>query len=431
VNLFYKIRLGYYLKVIVKNMPFFKRAIPSYGWLVVGASTLVMIGFYGAELSFGVFLKPLIGEFGWTRTMASGAISIVEGIGGLVGIIAGRLTDKYGARMVMAIGALLGGLGYLLMSQATSLWQMYLYFGVMGGICIGTCWTPINATVSRWFVEKRVLALGITTSGIRMGNMLLPPLIAYFIIGHGWRPAYIVLAVLVWVTAIPAVALLGRNPSQGTGVLHNSGSEGGNPGDSFGKPFTPREWSASEAAKTVQFWMLLLTGYVIAVGFFIVAVHIVAYATDIGIAATSAALILTIMGISSILGNILIWPISNRVGSRFAFLLILALQALPLFLFMQVTSLWALFVLGAVFGFGLGGTAPIRMSMVSEFFGIRSVGTIIGLVSIAWAVGGITGPVLAGYLFDVSHSYDMAFLFGGMLMIIGMAATYFLKTPKG
>jgi OFA family oxalate/formate antiporter-like MFS transporter len=90
-----------------------------------------------------------------------------------------------------------------------------------------------------------------------------------------------------------------------------------------------------------------------------------------------------------------------------------------------------LFALAAVFGFGSGATSPIRMSMIPEFFGVRSVGAIMGIVGAAWAVGGITGPILAGYIFDLSNSYDMAFLVGGLLMITGMAATYFLKVPDG
>jgi MFS family permease len=414
------------------NKPFiFNRTNFSYGWVVVGASTLLLLGSYGATLSFGVFLKPLIDEFGWTRAVTSGAMSTVLGISGLVGIMMGWLADKYGARMFLAFGALLGGLGYLLMSDASSLWQLYLYFGVGVGICIGSCYTPISATVSKWFVEKRALALGITLFGIPIGQMLLSPLVAYVIAGYGLRLAYLMLTIVVCISAVPAVILLGRNPPQPTGAIDHSGTKIDRVGDEVGEPMQSREWSAMEAAKTAPFWMLMITGFVLSAGFYFVCAHIVVYATDVGIPVTSAALILTVMSVGGIAGTLLAWSITTRLGNRATLLLLLAAQAVALFSFIWAASLWMFFALAALFGLGYGATTPIRTSMVPQLFGMRSVGTIIGLATFAWAVGGITGPVLAGYVFDLSHSYDMAFSAGGLLIIIGMLAVYFLDGRSG
>ena len=407
----------------------FKKDIFSYRWLVVGSSTLVMMSFYGTELSFGVFLKPLLEEFCWTRTMVSGALSTVEGIAGLIGILIGRLTDRYGARMLIAIGALIGGTGYLLLSRVDSLWQLYVYFGVIEGICISTCWVPLVATVSRWFEDKRILALGIITSGVTIGSMVLPPFIAYLTIAYGWRLAFIMLAVTVWIFASPGIIILGKKPPRSTGVPHHSGGKEDCIDDKTGNRIPSRELSLLEAIKTVPFGALMVTGFVTATGFYFLTVHIVAYADDVGIAATSAALIFTFMGGANILGKLLTWLIAMKVGNRYTLLFLLTLQAIGLFLLIQAKSLWMFFVLGSVFGFGLGGSTPIRMAMASEFFGIRSIGAIIGLLGVSWAAGGITGPLLAGYIFDLSHSYDIAFLAGGLLMIIGIVSTFFLKNP--
>jgi len=197
---------------------FHKKTDFSWRWLVVIASTITMFGFYGTSGSFGIFLKPIEEELGSTRAAASGAMSTFMGLTGIIGILAGRLTDRYGARVIVGLGALLGGLGYLLMYQLSSLWQLHLYFGVMAGASMGTCFTPVLATVSKWFTEKRVLAVGLTTIGIALGQMILPPLIAYFMADHGWRPAYVLLAIVVWVTAVPAVILLRRKPQQNATV---------------------------------------------------------------------------------------------------------------------------------------------------------------------------------------------------------------------
>lgn len=414
--------------VVMKKTISFRQNILSHEWLVVGALTLVMAGFYGAELSFSVFLKPIVEEFGWTRAGAAGSMSAVEGIGGLLGIVMGRLTDKYGPRTLIAIGGMVGGLGFLFMSQVSSLWQLYLFFGAMMGLCLATCWTPITATVTRLFEGKRLLALGITTGGITVGNMVLPPLMARLIALYGWRFAYPVLAGVVWITTVPAVILLRKNPPNRLGTReHDQNIKGG---ELSGKLTQPREHLVLESAKTVPFWMLMITGFVTATGFYFVATHIVAYGTDVGIAPTSAALILTFTGAGNILGKLLVWPMAARIGNRSTLFVLLILQALSLFLIMRMTSLWTLFAFGSVFGFGFGGTSPVRTSMIPEFFGIRSVGTIIGLIGAAWGVGGIAGPFLAGYIFDLSGSYDVAFFSAGLIMIVGIVATYFLKAPK-
>ena len=402
-----------------------KRTNFSYGWVVVGASALLMSGVFGTLGCFGVFLKPLIEEFGWTRAATSGAMSTAQGIYGLVAIMMGRLTDKYGARILLAFGALLGGLGYLLMSHVSSIWQLYVYFGICIGVCMAS-YAPISATVSRWFVEKRVLALGITSIGSAVGCMLLPPIIAHVIAGHGWRPAYMMLAIVVFITAVPALILLGRNPLQGIRVVHGGGNNRGNLEGEVGEAIQPREWLAKEAARTVPFWLLMIISFVNSAVFYFVSVHIVAYATDVGIPVTSAALIFTFLNGVSIVGLLLAWPITARLGNRVTILLLLAAQAVALFLFIWATSLWMFFVLASIFGFGFGAIIPIRTAMIPQLFGMRSVGTIIGLAAFAWAMGGIIGPVLAAYIFDLSRSYDIAFLAGGLLLIIGMWAAYYL-----
>ncbi len=422
-------QVTFIMKAAMNNTDFSRKLILDHTWLVVGALTLVMFGFYGTQLSFSVFLKPMLEEFGWTRAMASGAMSTTAAIAGVLSVIMGRLTDKYGARRLVAISALLGGTGYLLMSRASSLWQLYLYFGVIVGICMAGCWTPVMTTISRSFAEKRVLALSITMCGITLGGMLLVPLSAFVITGYGWRHAYIVLAIIVLISAIPAVILLRRGSPQGTGLLSRGTTNADKVEDRLETLVQPRQWATTEAIKTVPFWMLMVTGSVIAAGYYFVAVHIVACATDAGIVSTSAALILTVMGGANIAGRLAVPSIAARIGSRFTLLLVLGVQAIALFSLMRVTGLWTFFALGSVFGFGFGAAAPIRTSMIPEFFGLKAVGTMIGVINISWQVGGICGPILAGYVFDLTGSYDTAFFAGGLLMVIGMGATCYLKAP--
>ena len=186
----------------------------SYGWIIVFASLLLLVGSFGTQLCFGVFLKPLVAEFGWTRAATSGAMSLAMGVSGVIGVFTGRLTDRFDVRIVIGIAMALGTFFYVLLARMHSLWQFYLYFGLGGGICIGSTYAPIGAIVSKWFREKRALALGTTLTGIGVGQMVLSPVAAHLIEGLGWRTTYVVLGVVIFVCSLPALFLLGRTPPE-------------------------------------------------------------------------------------------------------------------------------------------------------------------------------------------------------------------------
>ncbi len=399
-----------------------------YGWIVVIALTVVMAIIYGAQFSFSVFLKPLSEWFFWTRAMTSGALSTSLWVGGLLGILMGALTDKYGPRVVIIIGALLGGSGYLLISQTNALWHLYLGFGVLIAINTSTGWTPITATVSRWFTEKRVLALGIVTAGIGLGQMFIPLLATHLIAGYDWRTAYIVIAVLVWVIVISAAMLVRRSP-QDMGLLPDGKTAVRK--DERTEAAEVKQWSYREAVQTLPFWLLVAINVVVAGTLFLTGIHIVAHATDLEIGATSAVLILTFMGGANILAKIVIGFIAAKIGSKSTLLLCLTLEAVALFCFIGVKELWMFCAVATLFGFGIGGGAPPLTAMVAEFFGVRSVGVIMGLTGVGWAAGCAIGTFLGDYLFDISGSYVMAFLVGGVVTVIGMMLAYLLRAPKG
>lgn len=397
---------------------------------MVGASILVTFSVWGALSSFGVFFVSIIKDLNWTRAITSGAMSVAAGVNGLVSVVAGRLADKYSARMIIACGALIGGLGYLLMFNIHYVWQLYLFFGVMIGVCSGACWAPIIANVSAWFTEKRVLAVGVTTTGITLGQMIIPPLAANFNAIYEWRSAYVIMAVMIWVTALPAIIFINIKPSRSSNVKSSQESGHSLADVETKKSSRPQGWSALEAVKTNSFWALMVTGFATATGFYFIQVHVIAYATDMKIASTSAAFILTFLNIGSMVAQLLGWAVTSRIGSRQSVIIFITLMALAMFLLMVANSLWILFALGAVFGLGFGGCTTVRMSMIAEFFGMKSLGIIVGLVTTSWAVGGIVGPILAGYIFDISRSYYIAFLIGGSLLTVGVFAGFFLKAPR-
>ena len=253
-----------------------------YGWVVVGAAVLVLAGFLGTLLSFGVFLKPLQAQFGWSRAATSGAMSLCIGVQGAVGIIMGRFTDKYNMGFVVAIGMVAGATSYFLLSRMNALWHFYLCFGVGAGICSGCAFTPITATVSKWFDEKRrTLALGIALTGVMIGQMVLSPVMNHVISAGDWRLGYVVSAIVVLACGLPGMVIMARNPPA---LAHSIRAGGGTP--ERGMAGGPQGYTVREAVKTPPFWMIIITAFAISCGFYIVMSQIVAHARDVGVAAS-------------------------------------------------------------------------------------------------------------------------------------------------
>ena len=402
----------------------------SYGWVIVFASLILLVGSFGTQLTFAVFLKSLSAEFGWTRAAISGAMSLAMGVSGLIGLFMGRLTDRLDVRIVIGVAMVVGAASYVLLAGMHSLWQFYLYFGLGGGICIGSTYAPVSATVSKWFSRRRALALGIALMGIGVGQMTLSPVAAYLIERTGWRTTYVILGVVILVCALPALFLLGRRPPEMAAASRPGSSEGGS---TDGQASSSIEgMTIRQAARTAPFWMMMITGVAIASGFYIIAAHLIPAATDAGIAPTTAALILTVSGVAGIPGTVAgTWWLTDALGHRWALFVLCAGQAVALFLLVPTSSLWAFYVLAALLAFCFSASTPVRQAMAPPLFGLRSIGAVLGFAYLAWSIGALAGPFLGGLIYDLTHSYDLAFVLGGVLLLIGAASVYLWGAHKG
>jgi len=170
---------------------------------------------------------------------------------------------------------------------------------------------------------------------------------------------------------------------------------------------------------------MMITGIAIAAGFYIVAAHIVPAATDVGITPTAAALILTVSSLVGIPGGIGgTWWLSRTLGHRKTLLLVCVGQAVAFFLFVPTSSLWAFYLVAALLGFSFSVSTPVRQAMTPSLFGLRSIGAVLGFAYLAWSVGAVAGPFLAGLIYDHTQSYDLAFFLGGALLVIAAASVY-------
>lgn len=391
-----------------------------YGYVVVLAAFFILCVMWGAMYSFGAFLKPMSAEFGWTRVAISGAYSLNMVLHGLLYIVAGKINDSFGPRRVIVVCGFLAGLGYLLMSQISAIWQLYLFYGVIIGVAMSGSYVPLTSTIAKWFVKRRGLMTGIGVSGIGLGTTIIPPIAIWFISNYDWRASYIIIGSITLVLVILSAQFLRCDPSQVGQLPYGEGT--------VRKKCLNLEacsFSFWEAICTKQFWML--GAVYVSFGFCVqtIMVHIVPYATDFGMPKPCAATVLAIIGGLSIAGRIMIGSAIDRIGNKQVIIICFIFMSIALLCLLAAKE-WMLYLFGAIFGFAYGGIVTIQSPILAELFGLSSHGAILGVISFSSTLGSAIGPVLAGWTFDVTGSYNQVFLVCATMAVIGLILTLFL-----
>jgi len=393
-----------------------------YGYIVVLATIGIMMVIWGTFRTFGIFFKPVLTEFGWTRAMTSGAFSLCIVLNGFLTITMGKLTDRFGPRIVMVACGFFLGLGYLLMSQISAIWQLYLFYGVIIAIGMGGSFTPLVSTVARWFVKRRGMMTGIVASGMGLGTMIMSPVASRLISDYGWRTSYIIVGIIALVLIILTAQFLRRDPGQ-MGQLPYG--ENGVKEDSLNSE--TEGLSFQQAVHTRQFWVLGAILFCFIFGAETIMVHIVLHATELGISATTAANILAVIGGLTIAGMIIMGSAGDRIGNRLALIICFILTSVALFWLQLGTEVGMFYLFAAILGFAGGGIPVLMSSIVAELFGLSSHGIILGGLMFLGSVGGATGPLLAGHIFDITGSYQLAFLVCVAAGILGIILASLLK----
>lgn len=392
-----------------------------YGWKIVAASFLICLIAYGIQYSFGVFFKPIQQEFSWSRALVSGIVSVYWIGHGAFSILMGWLADKYGPRWIVTAAGSIAGLALLLVGHVQAAWQLYLFYGVIFSLGISAIWTVLISVVSRWFVQKRGMALGLIAAGTGTGTVVMPILSRYLISAYDWRTTYTIWGVVIWLFIITVATFLRRDP------------------ESMGlKPYgwEPEKPSSAGRVMVITFgaairqralWVLAAMHLFTSVGLQMLMTHVVNYATDVGVAPMMAASFVSFIGGFGIAGRILVGGASDRIGARRAFVICALANMVAMFWLTQITSSWAFYLFGVFFGFFYGGWIPMFPALAAELFGTSHLATIYGIVTLASGVGGVIGPFMAGYLFDLTNSYMLAFSLGAAAMFLAAVSSLLLK----
>jgi len=393
-----------------------------YGYAVVIAGFFILMVLWGTIYCYGVFFKPMSGEFGWTRTMTSGAFSLYMVLHGVLYLVTGRLTDRFGPRAVMTVCGLFLGAGFMLMSQVNAIWQLYLFYGVLVGIGASGGFVPINSTIAKWFVRRRGLMTGIAVSGMGVGTIVMPLVARWLISAYDWRFSYLTVGIVVLVVSVVAAQFLRRDPSQmgqlpyGEGEVKQEGLIVKHEGLFF-----------QEAIRTRQFWLAFAIIFAFGGIGQATMVHIVPHATDLGISATIATGILAVIGGVSIVGRIGMGGASDRIGEKKVLLCVFVLYLMTFIWIIPARELWALYLFAVLFGLAFGGGEVMISPMVAKLFGLKAHGALLGAIVLAAALGATVAPLMAGYIFDVTTSYQLAFVVLAVLSVTALVLISLLK----
>jgi MFS family permease len=388
-----------------------------YGWVVVVTFLIIGAIIMGTRFSFGVFFSSLESEFNLTRAAISGIFSIYMVLSSVFAILSGWALDRYGPRILIFLMGLFTGLSLLLTSQTSSLWQLFLTYSLLLSIGSGGLHVMIISTVSRWFNKKRGLALGVASSGIGLGQVIMAPIATMLISSFNWRMAYIVIGLITWVFVVPMSRLLKKDPSE-IGALPDGVNLRLEDIERKRKGVQLICFPLLKVLKTKSFWLLISIWLLWSSNSFLVSTHIVPRAIDMGISAEKAAIILSLMGGMSIIGRILLGRVSDIIGRKTIAIMCSLLQAGAMVWLVWSRNLWMLYLFASIYGFAYGGFAPSTTALVSDTFGVSNIGSVFGVLNIGWGIGAAIGPAIGGLIFDVRNSYSIAFFLGAVIMVL-------------
>lgn len=379
-----------------------------HAWASVAAGFLATFTVFGVAYSFGPFFGPMAAEFGAGSGATSAVFSITACLYFLLGAVSGRATDRFGPRPVLIVGAVAMGAGLAGTAGVDRLWLGYVTYGSGVGIGVACGYVPMLAVVGGWFEERRSLALGIAVAGVGVGTLAVAPLAGALIARIGWRATYLVFAAGSTVLLLVCAALVRRPPHD---------------------PDEQRHLSVGRAARTPAFASLYGSTLLLSLALFVPFVFLPPFAEARGVGKVAAAALVGIIGGTSVVGRLALGAVGDRIGRirtyQACFFIVAA--SFPIWL---VTDRYAwLVVFAVVMGFGYGGFIALNPAVVAELYGVRGLGSLIGVLYTSAALGALVGTPAAGMVIDRTGSYDVAIIAAFALSALSFLALLPLSRP--
>jgi MFS family permease len=322
----------------------------------------------------------------------------------------------------MSVSAIILGTGYLLMSQLQVPWHIYLIYGIIIGTGMSSHDVVTLSTIARWFVRKRGMMTGIVKVGTGAGQLVIPLIASLLIAAYGWRMSYVILGAVTMVLFLAVAQFMRRDPRQ-MGLLP----------DGVKNVVAPAMESAEEGlslrvtVRTRQFWTVCLAQFAVIFSLLTIVIHIVPHATDLGLSGPAAAGILSAIGGVSMAGRFTMGTASDKIGLKRSLIICFVILIAGLLWLQVARELWMFYLFALVYGFAHGGFFTLISPLIANLFGTKAHGAIFGMVYFVGNIGGAIGPLLAGYIFDLTQSYQIVFWLIAGLSFVGLLVISTLK----
>jgi MFS family permease len=378
--------------------------------------------------------KPMIAQLGWDRASISLAFFLNMTIFALTLTIAGRFYDRYGPKWVIFISTVFMAVGFICISFIDSLWEFYVYYGIVVAIGVGGASVPfVAALMSKWFEKRRGLAISLALSGNCIGQFALVPLFTAFVLHYDWRASYFLIGLIILVVnTILAFTVIKGDP-QDLGVTPSGRQEQTEITDEQGQTSAgdqPADLGLKDAMRTYSFWLFLIVMFVCGSGDFLISAHLIPWVTDYDISATTAGNMLAWFGLMSMGGILVAGPLSDLIGNKIPIALCFLLRICLFLLVLKYQNLIAFYVFAMAFGFTFLITAPLTATLVGRLYGFAHVGLLSGFVTTIHHFGGGFWAYMGGLIFDKTGSYRLIFLLSAVLAFIALVCTLFIKEKR-
>jgi len=393
-----------------------------YGWWVVGGAFLLLFCSMGTHFyAFPVFFDVLVREMEWTRTQVALALTVGTFVLGAVGLLVGGLIHKVGLRPVLVCGTLIAGLGFLLLTTVTEPWQFYLYYGlVLSAGIAGIEAVPTMTAVEAWFDRGKSTALGVATTGMGMGGVVMAPLAGWLISRYDWQITFVFMAGIVILVGIPISVIIMRTPGGRKVAPRQEQQEG----------LKARDATIGQALRQKSFWLVSIGAMLWLWAYLIGLTHQVAFAVDIGIDRVAAAGAVGLLCAFSIPGRLGFGKLGDIMDKRYVMMMAASLQVVAFVILLKTTNLTMLYIYSSLIGVGMGGLTPILPGLLTDYFGRNHFAAIYGASGMVNTLGLMIGPVYGGWLFDTTGSYSLAFLSGIIITLLAVVLLYLAPKPR-
>jgi MFS transporter, OFA family, oxalate/formate antiporter len=392
-------------------------------WKVLGGGFLMDLAF-GNIYGWSVFVAPLEKEFGWKRADTSMVFTIAIFMTGLTFVLSGWIYDKWGPSFCAFTGGILASLGFYLSAYTHSLSYLFICFGVLGGFGAGLGCAVVIPTVAKWFPDKRGLAMGLIVGAYGASSAIFGPLAANILIpDYGLHTTFQILGVTFLVMTMTGALLL-KNPPP------NFRLENWSPTPAQRATASIYQFTPSEVVRTSTFQLVWLAYALGAAAGMMVISQLVPFVISRGISSTSiATMALSVGALGNVLGRVFSGWMSDALGRLNVLRLMIAISAITMPVLYGVRSIWALYVAVIVVYYCYGTLLSVNAALSPDFWGIKHVGLINGMVFTAWGTAGIIGPRIGGLLYDKYHDYRIAFYTASFLAVVALIFEFLAKRP--